>query len=42
MSCSSDKSFNCKNNAVLIIKAVFILLPESIVLPPVRPIDVYI
>ena len=26
----------CQNNAILIIKAVFILLPESIVVPPVR------
>ena len=28
---------NCKNNAISIIKAVFILLPESIMVPPVRP-----
>ena len=26
-----------KRNAILIIKAVFILLPESIIVPPVRP-----
>ena len=28
---------DCKNNAILIIKAVFILLPESNMMPPVRP-----
>ena len=27
---------NCKDNAILIIKVVFILLPESIIVPPVR------
>ena len=27
---------DCKNNATLIIKVVFILLPESIIMPPVR------
>ena len=42
MSCSSDKSFNCKNNSTLIIKAMFILSPESVIVPPVRPFDVYI
>ena len=36
MSCSSDMYPNCKNNAIGIIKAVFILLPESIIMPPVR------
>ena len=25
------------NNSVLIIEAVFILLPESVIVPPVRP-----
>ena len=33
----SDMYLNCKNNAILIIKVVFILLPESIIVPPVRP-----
>ena len=28
---------DCKDNAILIAKAVFILLPESIIVPPVRP-----
>ena len=37
MSSSSDKSFNCKNNSVLVIKAMFILLPKSVIIPPVRP-----
>ena len=42
MSCSSDKSFHCKNNSILIIEAMFILSPESVIVPPVRPFDVYI
>ena len=37
MPCSSDMYLHCKNNAILIIKAMFILLPESIIMPPVRP-----
>ena len=28
---------NCKNDAIWIVKAVFILLPESIMMPPMRP-----
>ena len=37
MPCSNDMYLDCKDNAILIIKAVFILLPESIIMPPVRP-----
>ena len=33
----SDMYPNCKNNAIWIIKAMFILLPESIMVPPLRP-----
>ena len=42
MSCSSDKSFDCKNDDVLIIEAMFILSSESVIVPPVRPFDVCI
>ena len=42
MSCSSDKPFHGKNNCILIIEAMFIHSPESVVVPPVRPFDVYI
>ena len=31
-----------KNICILIIEAMFILSPESVIVPPVRPFDVYI
>ena len=37
MPCSNDMYRGCKDNAISIIKVVFILLPESIMVPPVWP-----